>query len=137
MSQIRMHTQIPGSLGGSEERYTMDPLLMDEIKQVGKSNMWADDWEYLCWYMTCMCIFQCVLLECSGLSVCVSVCLSVCVPVFLSVCLYFVCLSLSACLPACQPACLPVCLPACLSVCLSAYCHSVCPSVSMEHYVLS
>ena len=38
MSQIRMQTQIPGSMGGSDERFSVDPLLMDEIKQVRSSN---------------------------------------------------------------------------------------------------
>ena len=33
MSQIRMHTQIPGS-AGSEGRYTVDPPLMADVQQV-------------------------------------------------------------------------------------------------------
>ena len=33
MSQIRMHTQIPGS-AGSEGRYALDPPLMSELQQV-------------------------------------------------------------------------------------------------------
>ena len=33
MSQIRMHTQIPGS-AGSEGRYAVDPPLMADIQQV-------------------------------------------------------------------------------------------------------